>query len=181
MRKNIDVASNAPLAVKRAGAISLLANDTGAIAMMFAICASLMIGALCTGLDTIDYERSQARSQMAEDVAALTAGADLSHFSSNTGSNLTQWQADALAYFNANMPSSYFDLVMPSTNFTATVSGSPATGQTINLSVTGTMTLLAPIIANAHDRHRKRHQLGDAHTARHPGISHGARQYRLDE
>jgi len=146
MRKNIDVASNAPLAVKRAGAISLLANDTGAIAMMFAICASLMIGALCTGLDTIDYERSQARSQMAEDVAALTAGADLSHFSSNTGSNLTQWQADALAYFNANMPSSYFDLVMPSTNFTATVSGSPATGQTINLSVTGTMTLLAPII-----------------------------------
>jgi Flp pilus assembly protein TadG len=127
-------------------AAALNVGDEGAIAIMFAICASLLIGSMCTALDTISYEMSQARIQMALDVATLSAGADLAHYSSTTGNNLTQWQADAQAYFNANMPSSYLRVTLPAGNFAATVSGTAAAGQTINLSTSGTMSLLAPII-----------------------------------
>jgi Flp pilus assembly protein TadG len=122
---------------------ALVAGDEGAVTLMFAVMASLLFGALATGLDTMSYAMTQSHMQMALDVATLSAGADLSHYSSTTGSNLTQWQADALAYYNANMTGGLFNLNMPASNLVATVTGTPAAGQTISLSASGTLTRLA--------------------------------------
>jgi Flp pilus assembly protein TadG len=130
----------------RYGIRSLMTGDDGAVTMMLAVCASLMVGSMCTAIDMIHYEMSQARMQMALDVATLSAGADLSHYATNTGADLTNWQKDARAYYNANMPTGYLGLAMPDANFTATVSGAPATGQTVKLSASGSMPLIAPII-----------------------------------
>lgn len=125
---------------------TLLKGDEGAITVMFALCATLMIGSMCTAIDTIHYEMTQTRVQMALDVATLSSGVDLLHYNTTTGTSLTQWQADARAYYNANMPSGYMDFSMPDAQFSATVSGTPSTGQTIKLSATGSAPLLAPII-----------------------------------
>ncbi|WP_240975173.1 TadE/TadG family type IV pilus assembly protein [Paraburkholderia aromaticivorans] len=125
---------------------TLLKGDEGAITVMFAMCATLMIGAMCTAIDTIHYQMTQTRVQMALDVATLSSGVNLAHYNSTTGNNLTQWQADARAYYNANMPSGYMDFTMPDAKFSATVSGVPSTGQTIQLSATGSAPLLAPVI-----------------------------------
>jgi Flp pilus assembly protein TadG len=125
---------------------TLLKGDEGAVTIMFAMCATLMIGAMCTAIDSIHYEMTQTRVQMALDVATLSSGADLSHYNSPTGSSLTQWQEDARAYYNANIPSGYMDFTMPDAQFSATVSGLPSTGQTIQLSAKGSAPLLAPII-----------------------------------
>lgn len=125
---------------------ALVTGDQGAIAMMFAVCASLMIGSMCTALDAIDYEMTQSRMQMALDVATISAGVDLAHYANPTTSDLAAWQADARQFYNANMPTGYLGLAMPDSNFVATVSGVPSTGQTINLSASGSIPLLAPII-----------------------------------
>jgi Flp pilus assembly protein TadG len=125
---------------------TLLKGDEGAITMMFAMCATLMIGSMCTAIDTIHYVMTQTRVQMALDVATLSSGVNLAHYSTTTGANLTQWQADARAYYNANMPSGYMEFSMPDAEFTANVTGTPSTGQIIQLSATGSAPLLAPII-----------------------------------
>lgn len=122
-----------------------LAGDDGAVTMVLAVCGSLMVGALCGAIDMIHYEMTQARMQMALDVATLSAGANLAHFDTTKSDDYAKWQAEARAYYNANMPSGYFSLSMPDSNFKATVTGKPATGQTIQLSASGSMPLLAPI------------------------------------
>jgi Flp pilus assembly protein TadG len=125
---------------------ALLKGDEGAITVIFALCATLMIGSMCTAIDTIHYQMTQTRVQMALDVATLSSGVNLLHYNTTTGSNLTQWQADARAYYNANMPSGYMEFSMPDAQFSATVTGQPSTGQTIKLAATGSAPLLAPII-----------------------------------
>ncbi|MFM0349851.1 TadE/TadG family type IV pilus assembly protein [Paraburkholderia sp. RL17-347-BIC-D] len=125
---------------------TLLKGDEGAITVMFAMCATLMIGAMCTAIDTIHYQMTQTRVQMALDVATLSSGVNLAHYNPTTGNNLTQWQADARAYYDANMPSGYMDFTMPDAQFSATISGVPSTGQTIQLSAKGSAPLLAPVI-----------------------------------
>jgi Flp pilus assembly protein TadG len=123
-------------------ASALLKGDEGAVTVMFALCATLMVGSMCAAIDTIHYEITQTRVQMALDVASLSAGVDLTH----SGLSVSQWQADARAYYNANMPSGYMEFSMPDAQFSATLSGTPSTGQTIKLSATGSAPLLAPII-----------------------------------
>ncbi|MBN3728433.1 VWA domain-containing protein [Burkholderia sp. Ac-20379] len=97
---------------------------------------------MCLGLDSIRFTMSQTQMQMALDVAALSSGADLTHYSDTTGTNYTQWQADALAYYQGNMPTSY--LGMTRQPITATLTGDRASGQTINLSTSSKQPLLAP-------------------------------------
>jgi hypothetical protein len=146
MNRSIDTgALSGPVASNRS-VNALVAGDTGAITMIFAVCASLMIGSMCTALDMIDYEMTQARMQMALDVATISSGVDLAHYADAAGKDLSAWQADARAFYNGNMPVGYLGLVMPDANFKATVSGVPSTGQTIKLSASGSMPLLAPII-----------------------------------
>jgi Flp pilus assembly protein TadG len=128
------------------GVRSLLLGSDGAVTMMLAVCASLMIGSMATTMDMIHYQMSQSRMQSALDVATLSAAADLSHYATNTGTDLTNWQKDARAYYNANMPTGYLGLTMPDAKFTATVSGTPATGQTVKLSASGSMPLIGPVI-----------------------------------
>lgn len=146
MKRSIDTcALDGPVASSRTVA-ALMAGDRGAITMIFAVCASLMIGSMCTALDMIDYEMTQARMQMALDVATISSGVDLAHYADPSGKDSSAWQADARAFYNGNMPTGYLDLVMPDANFNASVSGVPSTGQTIKLSASGSMPLLAPII-----------------------------------
>ncbi|SAL64109.1 hypothetical protein AWB67_03379 [Caballeronia terrestris] len=132
--------------MRKAATKTLFKGDDGAVTMLFAVCASLMIGSMATTMDMIHYEMTQARMQMALDVATLSAGADLSHYATTTGTDLANWQKDARAYYDANMPKGYLDLVMPDNKFVPTVTGSPATGQTIKLSASGSMPLMAPYI-----------------------------------
>jgi hypothetical protein len=105
----------------------------------------MMIACMCIALDTIDGGMTHSRMQSALDVATLSAGIDLLHYSSTTGA-LAQWQQDARAYYNANMPAGYMSLTMPDSGFTATVTGSPAAGETIQLSAAGTLNLIAPVV-----------------------------------
>ncbi|MEA3115053.1 MAG: hypothetical protein QOG58_4852, partial [Caballeronia sp.] len=127
-------------------AAALLRGDQGAVTVVFAICGSMMIAAMCIALDTIDGGMTHSRMQSALDVATLSAGVDLMHFSTTTGADLAQWQQDARAYYNANMPSGYMSLTMPDSGFVATVTGSPAAGETIQLSATGSLKLIAPVV-----------------------------------
>ena len=83
---------------------------------------------------------------MALDVATLSAGADLAHYDTTKPADLSNWKTDARAYYDVNMPSGYMALNLPNANFSATVTGAPATGQTIRLSAAGSMPLLAPVI-----------------------------------
>jgi len=146
MKRSIDTcALDGPVASSRSVA-ALMAGDRGAITMIFAVCASLMIGSMCTALDMIDYEMTQARMQMALDVATISSGVDLAHYADPSGKDSSVWQADARAFYNGNMPTGYLGLAMPDANFNASVSGVPSTGQTIKLSASGSMPLLAPII-----------------------------------
>ncbi|MEK6347503.1 MAG: TadE/TadG family type IV pilus assembly protein [Burkholderia sp.] len=117
-------------------------SDDGAFSMVFAIMGSVLIGTLCLAIDSIGYTMSQTQMQMALDVAALSSGADLAHYSNTTGNNYTQWQADALAYYQGNMPANY--LGMTRQPITATLTGDRASGQTINLSTSSQKPLLAP-------------------------------------
>ncbi|GAB7537092.1 TadE/TadG family type IV pilus assembly protein [Burkholderia sp. 3C] len=117
-------------------------RDEGAFTMMFAVLGGVLIGTMCLGIDSIRFTMSQTQMQMALDVAALSSGADLAHYSDTNGNNYTQWQADALAYYQGNMPSSY--LGMTRQPITATVTGDRASGQTINLSTSAKQPLLAP-------------------------------------
>ncbi|WP_236873648.1 MULTISPECIES: VWA domain-containing protein [Burkholderiaceae] len=121
-----------------------MTGDSGVVTMMFAVCASLMFGAMCTALDLIDYEMTQARMQMALDVATISAGVDLAHYADPAGKDSSAWKADARAFYNGNMPKGYLGLTMPDANFKAAVSGAPATGQTIQLTAAGSIPLLAP-------------------------------------
>jgi len=125
---------------------STLCGDQGAVTVVFAICGSMMIAAMCIALDTIDGGMTHSRMQSALDVATLSAGIDLLHYSSTTGAALAQWQQDARAYYNANMPAGYMSLTMPDSGFTATVTGTPAAGETIQLSAAGTLALIAPVV-----------------------------------
>ncbi|WP_414445345.1 VWA domain-containing protein [Burkholderia sp. 22PA0106] len=118
-------------------------QDDGAFTMMFAILGSILVGTLCFAIDSIEYVMSQTQMQMALDVAALSSGADLTHYSDTTGQNYTQWQADAYAYFQGNQPPTSY-LGLRGAQFTATMTGTPSTGQTINLSASGRLPLLAP-------------------------------------
>ncbi|MFT4432792.1 VWA domain-containing protein [Caballeronia sp. 15715] len=127
-------------------AAALVRGDDGAVAVVFAICGSMMIAAMCIALDTIDGGMTHSRMQSALDVATLSAGVDLLHFSTTTGTNLALWQQDARAYYNANMPTGYMALTMPDSGFAATVTGSPAAGETIQLSATGSLKLIAPVV-----------------------------------
>jgi Flp pilus assembly protein TadG len=137
----------APGARKRipAGVVRLFGGSEGAIGLMFAVCGSLMIGAMCGALDLIHYQMSQARLQMAIDVTALSAGVNAAHFDATKPADKAQWKEDLFAYLNANMPSGSLDIDLPGTNVVADITGSPLTGQTITISASGTQNLLAPI------------------------------------
>ncbi|MGI4985529.1 MAG: VWA domain-containing protein [Janthinobacterium lividum] len=121
----------------------LCAGDRGAVTILFALCGSLMIATQCLALDVIDFGMTENRMQSALDVATLSAGAGLARYPTMTTSNLLLWQADARAYYNANMLKGYSTVTMPDSNFTATVSGTAATGRTVALSATGSLSLIA--------------------------------------
>jgi hypothetical protein len=120
-----------------------LQGDQGAVTVVFALCGSMMIACMCIALDAIDGGMTHARMQSALDVATLSAGINLAH-----GANLSvaQWQQDARAYYNANMRTGYMSLTMPDSGFMATVTGTPASGETIQLSATGSLKLIAPVV-----------------------------------
>ncbi|MGI4858571.1 MAG: VWA domain-containing protein [Janthinobacterium lividum] len=133
------------LAVARTRARTLYRDDQGAVTILFALCGGMMIATMCLALDTINDSMSLSRMQSALDVATLTAGAETGRFSTITGSNLAQWQADARAYYNANMTGGYANVSMPDKNFTATLTSDSSGARTLALSATGTLSLIAPV------------------------------------
>jgi Flp pilus assembly protein TadG len=127
---------------------SLAGADRGAVSLIFAVSASVMLGALSMTIDLGRYAISQARMQSALDVANLTASMDMGHYASTTcPTSLTAWQKDALAYYNTNMPNGYLDILLSSSNFNATCTNNPPSnggGQYVQLSATGELPLMMP-------------------------------------
>ncbi|WP_248323141.1 VWA domain-containing protein [Caballeronia sp. Sq4a] len=138
-----------PADALRARAAALFSGDRGAIGVFFAMCSSVMAGAMCMSLGMIQYELMQAHMQMALDVATLSAAANIRHYAQPNMQNVAQWQRDARAYYDANMPTGYEGLVMPDTGFTANISGDASAGFTVKLSASGTLPLLASNIFGA--------------------------------
>ncbi|SDD59412.1 TadE/TadG family type IV pilus assembly protein [Paraburkholderia lycopersici] len=139
----------------RLGAMAVLApcrkylagRDRGAVSLVFAISASVMLGALSMSIDLGRYAISQARMQSALDAANLAASVDMGHYGSTAcPTNLTAWQSDALKYYSTNMPGGYLDLLLSSSNFTATCTNnsSGSGGQVVQLSATGELPLMMP-------------------------------------
>lgn len=125
-----------------------LFDNKGAVMLVYAISGGMMITALSGALDAIDVGMEESRIQSAMDVANLSAAADLTHFATLTGSNLTQWQADVRAYYEANLAGGYLDPLETAGDITATVTGSASAGYTIHLSTSTKVNLLVPITMN---------------------------------
>jgi hypothetical protein len=150
MRAAVFRNSTMPAALARASAF--VRGDEGAISVFFAICASAMVGTMCMSIGMIQWELLQARVQMALDVATLSSAANINHYATPKLTNKAQWQKDARAYYDANMPTGYEGLVMPDTNFSADISGDATSGFKINLSASGTMPILATRILGSIDK-----------------------------
>ncbi|PXW23169.1 pilus assembly protein [Paraburkholderia caballeronis] len=136
-----------PAPFDRGARRSRATDERGAVTLMFAVFASVMLGALSMSSDLARYELSQSRLQSALDVANLTAAVGIGHYVTNgcpSSANLQAWQNDAQKYYNANMPADYLDLWVPSTNFSATCAPNPSGGQLVKLSATGTLPVLVP-------------------------------------
>ncbi|SDR55032.1 VWA domain-containing protein [Paraburkholderia tuberum] len=115
---------------------------------MFAVSASMMLGALSISIDLGRYAISQARMQSALDVANLSASMDMGHYASTAcPTTLAAWKNDALKYYSTNMPDGYLDLLLSSSNFNATCANNPSSnggGQLVQLSATGELPLMMP-------------------------------------
>ncbi|MGF6932435.1 hypothetical protein OKW41_001574 [Paraburkholderia sp. UCT70] len=115
---------------------------------MFAVSASVMLGALSISIDLGRYAISQARMQSALDVANLSASMDMGHYASTACPTiLAAWKNDALKYYSTNMPNGYLDLLLSSSNFNATCANNPSSsggGQLVRLSATGELPLMMP-------------------------------------
>jgi Flp pilus assembly protein TadG len=123
-------------------------RNGGAVSLMFAVSASVMLGALSMSIDLGRYAISQARMQSALDAANLAASVDVGHYGNTIcPTSQTAWQSDALAYYSTNMPAGYLDLLLSSNNFTATCANNSASaggGQLVQLSATGELPLMMP-------------------------------------
>ncbi|CAM2152906.1 Flp pilus assembly protein TadG [Pararobbsia alpina] len=126
----------------------LLSGDQGSISVVFVLTATLVVGAFLYMFDTMDGVMSQSRVQMASDLATLSAGADIAHFDVTKAGDLQQWQADGYQFFLANMPATYIGFKVDPSKFSITVSGSPTTGQKIQVSAGGSMTKFGALFWN---------------------------------
>ena len=117
--------------------------ERGAVTIMFIICSGVMLAGLLGGIDVLRVHMLYARLQMSLDQAALSSGANLAHYPTLTGQDLANWQADTYNYLMSNMPSTYLNGTVDKNSFTATVSGSLGTGQTLALSVSATLPLIS--------------------------------------
>jgi Flp pilus assembly protein TadG len=130
---------------ERRGAVAFVRNDRGAVTLMFAVMGGMLVLGMSAMLSVLEFGWSQSRMQNAADVANLAIGVNASHYSSLSGSALAaQLQTDALNYYKANAQGDGIDSSVTSSNFIVTVTGTPATGQTIKLTVTGTLSLFVP-------------------------------------
>jgi Flp pilus assembly protein TadG len=130
-------------------------DQKGAVTLMFALSASLMIGALSMSIDLIRYEISQARLQAALDAANLSSAVDMGHYGTSgcpSAAGLATWQADALAYYNVNMPADYLNLWNANSNFSANCTSSSTGGQLIQLSASGTLPLMTPAFLTSNSK-----------------------------
>jgi hypothetical protein len=127
------------------GLHGLFVGDRGAVSMILAVTASLLMGALFGALDYIHNDMTQARTQMAIDMTSLSAAVNARHYNASKAADKAQWKADLYAYLRANLSQSYMDLDMSNANIVADIKGSPLTGQTISISATGKFKRIAPI------------------------------------
>lgn len=151
-----------------AGLIRRRASDQrGAVTLMFALSASVMIGALSMSIDLIRYEISQARLQAALDAANLSSAVDMGHYGTTgcpSPAGLATWQADALAYYNVNMPSDYLNLWSHTSSFQANCNTSSTGGQLITLSASEKLPLLAPAFLTSNNTTSSSSSGGNANT-----------------
>ncbi len=114
--------------------------------MVFAVCGSMMLVTLSWALIMIETAIVKSRVQSAMDAANLSLLEDVyNHYTSTTGSSLTQIKADAQNYFNANIKTGFWDSLIPTVTLSVTVTGTPTSGLTIQLSANATVNLISPI------------------------------------
>jgi Flp pilus assembly protein TadG len=117
--------------------------DRGAVSILFALMAPMMVAALTGGVDVIRYHVAQSEMQNALDVAVLSAGSNLKRYTPLSGTNLTQWTADATNYFKTNLPASYLHLTLANDNPTVTAATVTGVGQTVSMSATASLPMIS--------------------------------------
>ncbi len=86
----------------------LLRDQRGAIAIMFVLTASLMLGASLFAIDMVRYNVVQTRLSNALDTAVISAGRKLANYKPvQDGEPGQAWKDDAYRYFRANMPQGF--------------------------------------------------------------------------
>lgn len=120
-------------------------GDSGAVTVVFAMCAGLMMVTMAMALDSIQGAMANANLISAEDATALSGSLDSSRYPTTTGSDLANWQQDVQAYFRANMPNGAANFSMPDSSIVATMTDAPGGGRIIKVSASGTLRFLLPI------------------------------------
>ncbi|TCF97429.1 hypothetical protein BZM26_31475 [Paraburkholderia strydomiana] len=141
-----------------ASASRRLHNDRGAVTVMFAIFASLIVCVFCMALSYVFVAEAAAREQDARDIADINVALEVNRMAGardpNTGQNrtpnATQLQKDGQAYFTANMPTGLYGSTIPAANVTVAVTGTPSAGYQVTTTISGQIQLLLPVIAGNH-------------------------------
>lgn len=128
-----------------------LRNDRGAITVMFAIFASLIVCVFCMALSYVFVAEASAREQDARDIADINIALEVNRI---TRAGLTpdaaQLQKDGQAYFTANMPTGLYASTIPAANVTVAVTGNSAAGYQVTTTISGQIQLPLPVIAGNH-------------------------------
>jgi len=123
-------------------------DQRGVVSLVFTLSTIGIMVALLSGIDMMRWAAVEARAQNALDAAVLAAGRNLGNLTTNpTAAQTAAWKADALGYFKANWPDSYLDSNIDTNNVSITMvntpaSGSTPAGQTLSMSLTGSLPLL---------------------------------------
>lgn len=128
----------------------LLGHQRGAVAPLFLLTTTAILGTTFGGIDLVRYNVVQSRLQNSLDGATLSAGRNLANLTIKPGEAKTeQWKQDAFEFFRSNMPDNYLGNSILPEDLKIEYSEDPlaaenyAAGQFISMEVKGTLPLIS--------------------------------------
>ncbi|MYN13511.1 hypothetical protein GSY71_10225 [Pusillimonas sp. TS35] len=129
---------------------SVLSDSRGAVAPMFLVSATAVLGTSFGAIDLVRYNVVQGKVQSALDGATLSAGRNLANLTPTPGTPAEeQWKSDAFQYFRANLPDGFLGSRIAPEDLTITYTeemsptGNFITGQYIDMQATGVLPLIS--------------------------------------
>lgn len=134
-----------PGGAKRRG---LFRDQRGAVAPLFLVTATAVLGSSFGAIDLVRYNVVQGRLQNALDGATLSAGRNLANLTPTPGTpEEGAWQADAFQYFRTNLPDGYLgSSVQPEDlkiEYGEDTNNGYLAGQFVSMSVKGDLPLIS--------------------------------------